>query len=57
MDERPLTFVVRLWSRQEEFRAEVKLLQGGKTLYFKSSAELLAFLEQPQLATDDGVDA
>lgn len=50
MDDRPLTLILRLW-QQEDFRAELKPLQGGDTLYFKSAAELLEYLEsQPQVS-------
>jgi len=50
VDDRPLTLILRLW-QQEDFRAELKPLQGGDTLYFKSAAELLKYLEsQPQVS-------
>lgn len=46
MNDRPKTFIVRLWSRSDSFRAEVKPLQGGEGRYFRSAADLIGYLEK-----------
>lgn len=45
MNAKPLTLIVRLWRRPEGLRAEVKHLQTGERLMFKSPAELLRYFE------------
>ncbi len=59
MDDRPLTFIVRLWLQADGFRAELKPLQGGDALYFKSALELVTYLEErPRiLLTNESLDA
>jgi hypothetical protein len=45
MNVKPLTLIVRLWRRPEGIRLEVTHLRTGERQLFKSSEELLEYVE------------